>query len=177
MWNDWTIGSFRAGADVTPGPLGEAMKRFAADPRDEAAANALYENPSYVGLTRTTCVADASHRRARGQRAAAVGDCDGELPDLPRRRLRARPRGPGVSGGRGRRSAATDEGTPSDASPMREDVMAAVATAVHASYPGTPIVPQMAAYATDGSVFRGHGIATYGVSGIFLKDSEESRTA
>ena len=41
MWNDWTIGSFRAGAAVTPGPLGEAMKRFAADPRDEAAANAL----------------------------------------------------------------------------------------------------------------------------------------
>ena len=66
----------------------------------------------------------------------------------------------------------TDEGVPSDASPMRKDVMAAVATAVHASYPGTPIVPQMAAYATDGSVFRGHGIATYGVSGIFLKDSE-----
>ena len=66
----------------------------------------------------------------------------------------------------------TDEGTPSDASPMREDVMTAVATAVHASYPGTPIVPQMAAYATDGSVFRGAGIPTYGVSGIFIKDSE-----
>ena len=42
----------------------------------------------------------------------------------------------------------------------------------HASYPGTPIVPQMAAYATDGSVFRGAGIPTYGVSGVFIKDSE-----
>ena len=39
-------------------------------------------------------------------------------------------------------------------------------------HPGAPIVPQMAAYATDGSVFRGAGIPTYGVSGIFLKDSE-----
>jgi acetylornithine deacetylase/succinyl-diaminopimelate desuccinylase-like protein len=55
---------------------------------------------------------------------------------------------------------------------MREDVMAAVAHAVHASDPDTPIVPTMAAYATDGSVFRGQGIPTYGVSAIFIKDSE-----
>ena len=110
MWNDWTIGSFRAAADVTPGSLGDAMKRFAADPRDEAAANVLYENPSYVGLTRTTCIPTRLTARARGQRAAAVGDCDGELPDLPRRRFRARPRGSGVSGGRGRRSAAHRRG-------------------------------------------------------------------
>ena len=51
--------------------------------------------------------------------------------------------------------------------------MAAVAKAVHASYPGVPLVPDMATYATDGSFVRAAGIPTYGVSGIFLKESED----
>jgi acetylornithine deacetylase/succinyl-diaminopimelate desuccinylase-like protein len=51
--------------------------------------------------------------------------------------------------------------------------MAAVAKAVHASYPGVPLVPDMATYATDGSVCRAAGIPTYGVSGIFMKDSDD----
>jgi carboxypeptidase PM20D1 len=58
-------------------------------------------------------------------------------------------------------------------SPMRADVQAAVAKAVHASYPGVPIVPDMAPYATDGSIFRGAGIPTYGVSSLFIKESDE----
>jgi acetylornithine deacetylase/succinyl-diaminopimelate desuccinylase-like protein len=172
MSNEWTIGSFRSAGAVTPGALGEAMKRFAANPRDEAAANVLYENPSYVGLTRTTCVATrlaAGHAdNALPQSATATVNCrifPGTSFEAVRSTL-AGLMGDGVE------VRLTDEGTPSDASPMREDVMAAVARAVHASYPGTPIVPQMAAYATDGSVFRGQGIPTYGVSGIFLKDSE-----
>ena len=159
MWNDWTIGSFRAAADVTRGSLGDAMKRFAADPRDEAAANVLYENPSYVGLTRTTCIATrltAGHAdNALPQSATATVNCR-IFPGVgfePVRAALASVVGEGVE------VRLTDEGVPSDASPMRKDVMAAVATAVHASYPGTPIVPQMAAYATDGSVFRGRGDA------------------
>ena len=51
--------------------------------------------------------------------------------------------------------------------------MAAVTKAVHANYPGVTIVPDMAPYATDGSVFRGAGIPTYGVSSVFIKDSDE----
>jgi acetylornithine deacetylase/succinyl-diaminopimelate desuccinylase-like protein len=172
MWNDWTIGSFRAAAAARPGPLGEAMKRFAADPRDEAAANVLYENPSYVGMTRTTCIPTqlmAGHAdNALPQSATATINCR-IFPGVgfePVRAKLAELVGDGVE------VRLSDEGTPSDASPMRDDVMAAVAKAVHASYPGTPIVPQMAAYATDGSVFRGAGIPTYGVSALFLKDSE-----
>jgi acetylornithine deacetylase/succinyl-diaminopimelate desuccinylase-like protein len=172
MWNDWTIGSFRASGTVTPGALGEAMKRFAANPRDEAAANVLYENPSYVGLTRTTCIPTrltAGHAdNALPQSATATVNCR-IFPGVgfePVRATLAHVVGEGVE------VRLTDEGTPSDASPMREDLMTAVANAVHASYPGTPIVPQMAAYATDGSVFRGAGIPTYGVSGVFIKDSE-----
>jgi acetylornithine deacetylase/succinyl-diaminopimelate desuccinylase-like protein len=148
------------------------MKRFAADPRDVAAADVLYANPSYIGLTRTTCIATR----------LAAGHADNALPQTATATINCRIF-PGVgvesvrsalaeAAGEGVEVSITDEGVPSPASPMREDVMTAVARAVHASHPGVPIVPQMAPYATDGSVFRAAGIPTYGVSAIFLKDSE-----
>ncbi len=34
-------------------------------------------------------------------------------------------------------------------------------------------MPTQASYATDGAVYRNGGIATYGVGGVFIKDSEE----
>jgi acetylornithine deacetylase/succinyl-diaminopimelate desuccinylase-like protein len=66
-------------------------------------------------------------------------------------------------------------GTPivSEASPMRDDVVDAVTRAVHAVHPGVPIVPDMAAYVTDGSILRAAGIPTYGTSSIFIKDSDD----
>ena len=57
MWNDWTIGSFKAAAPATPGELGQAMAKFAANPGDPEAAAVLAMTPSMVGRTRTTCVA------------------------------------------------------------------------------------------------------------------------
>ena len=33
-------------------------------------------------------------------------------------------------------------------------------------------MPDQASYYTDGSIFRAGGIPTYGVSGLFLKDSD-----
>ena len=48
---------------------------------------------------------------------------------------------------------------------------------LHASasqwYPGVPIVPYMAPYATDGREVRSAGIPTYGVMGLFMKDSDQ----
>jgi acetylornithine deacetylase/succinyl-diaminopimelate desuccinylase-like protein len=61
----------------------------------------------------------------------------------------------------------------SNASPMRTDVMNAVAKAVQASDPGVPVVPTQASYATDGAVYRNAGIPTYGVGGVFVMNSEE----
>ena len=65
------------------------------------------------------------------------------------------------------------EALPSPASPLREDVTAAVTAAVHARYPGVPVIPYMAAYATDGREVRSAGIPTYGVMGLFMKDSDQ----
>ncbi len=61
---------------------------------------------------------------------------------------------------------------PSPASPLRDDVVEAVTAAVQARYPGTKVIPMMAPYGTDGLQTRSAGIPTYGVMGIFVKDSD-----
>jgi acetylornithine deacetylase/succinyl-diaminopimelate desuccinylase-like protein len=173
MWNDWTIGSFRESAKVTPGPLGEAMAKFAADPHDTAAADVLSASPQQVGKVRTTCVATmlkGGHAdNALPQSAVATVNCR-VFPGVPVGEVQG-----ALQRVAGDKVEVTQLGTarPSDPSPMRPDVVAAVTAAVHANYPGVPIVPEMAAYATDGSRFRAAGIPTYGVSSLFIKGSDE----
>ena len=62
---------------------------------------------------------------------------------------------------------------PSDASPLREDVMKALRRAIDLRAPGLPIVPGMSAGATDSLHFRNAGVPSYGVGGTFMspKDS------
>jgi acetylornithine deacetylase/succinyl-diaminopimelate desuccinylase-like protein len=61
----------------------------------------------------------------------------------------------------------------SPASPLRDDVMEAVTRGVEKIRPGTPVIPFMAPYGTDGKAIRQEGIPTYGVMGIFMKDSDQ----
>jgi acetylornithine deacetylase/succinyl-diaminopimelate desuccinylase-like protein len=169
MSNDWTLGNFKAAAATTPGPVGDAMRRFAANPQDEAAADVLFNNPAEVGKTRTTCVATmlkAGHAsNALPQTATAtvncrvfpghpVSDVQATLQKLAGHRAQVRLLGQTVA---------------AEASPLRKDVMAAVTKAAHATHPGVPIVPAMVPWATDGSVFRAAGIPTYGVASSFIK--------
>jgi carboxypeptidase PM20D1 len=67
---------------------------------------------------------------------------------------------------------ADDGSVDSPASPLRPDVMAAVKKAVHARYPGIPVVPAQASGATDSMHFRAVGIPSYGVSGMFVEAGE-----
>jgi acetylornithine deacetylase/succinyl-diaminopimelate desuccinylase-like protein len=60
----------------------------------------------------------------------------------------------------------------SDASPLRNDIVAAVTRVVHKFYPEATIVPQQASGATDGLVFRSVGIPTYGVDPTFIRDKD-----
>jgi acetylornithine deacetylase/succinyl-diaminopimelate desuccinylase-like protein len=171
-YNDWTLGSFKATGPVTAGPLGEAMTRFAANPKDEAAAAALAAVPTEVGKTRTTCVATmlrGGHAsNALPQTATATVSCrifpgtaveevQAKLQELVGKKVEVRSLG---------------NTPPADASPLRKDVMAALTKAAHARYPGIPVVPGMVPWATDGAVFRSNGIPTYGVSGSMLKASD-----
>jgi acetylornithine deacetylase/succinyl-diaminopimelate desuccinylase-like protein len=172
MWNDTTVASFRDSGRTTPGELGEAMKAFAADPRNEAAAAVLAANPATVGQTRTTCVAtmlEGGHApNALPQSATATVNCrifpgvkveevQAALARVVGEDVEVRLRLPAMS---------------SDASPLRQDVIDAVTRAVHRFYPGVPITPQQSSGATDGLIFRAAGIPTYGVDPIFIKDRD-----
>ena len=173
QWNDWTLGDFKAAGALTPGPLGEAMTRFAANPKDEEAAAEISKNPAFVGRLRTTCVATrlaGGHaNNALPQSAVATVNCR-IFPGTSAEDVR------GVlqqAVGSDVEVRQAEEAIVSDASPMRPDVVAAVTRAVEAADPGARVVPTQAAYATDGAVYRSAGIPTYGCGGVFIMDSEE----
>jgi len=173
MSNDITIGSFRAAGKTTPGELGAAMSKFAANPQDAEAAAVISKNPAVVGQLRTTCVAtrlEGGHaNNALPQSASAnvncrifpgvkVADVGAKLQEIVGSGVEVKELGKAMS---------------SDASPLRADVVAAVTRAVQKLHPGVPVVPDQASGATDGLVFRAAGIPTYGVNGLFMRPKDE----
>ena len=52
------------------------------------------------------------------------------------------------------------------------DLVAAVTKAIHLGYPGVPVFPTMSAGASDSMWFRNEHIPSYGVSPLFMKDSD-----
>jgi acetylornithine deacetylase/succinyl-diaminopimelate desuccinylase-like protein len=174
MVNEATRLFLKGAAEVTAGEVGHAMALLADNPDDSQAANVLWHQPELVGITRTTCVATM----LRG------GHAENALPQSVTATVNCRIF-PGVEVSEVQstleRVAATpslairvlDEPKASPASPIRDDVMDAVTKAVHARYPGTPVLPYMAPYGTDGKEVRAGGIPTYGVMGVFIKDSDQ----
>lgn len=172
MWNEWTLGDFKAASQVSKGPIGKAMARFAAEPGNASAVAEIAKNPAFVGRIRTTCVATmltGGHaENALPQSATATINCR-IFPGMSAADVQKT-----LQGLVGRHVEVKQgyDALVSNASPMRDDVMRAVANAVAASDPGAPVAPTQAAYATDGAVFRNAGIPTYGVGGVFIMDSE-----
>jgi acetylornithine deacetylase/succinyl-diaminopimelate desuccinylase-like protein len=171
--NEATRRYFEAAARATRGPVGAAMARFAADPTDSAAAEVLWHEPEQVGITRTTCVATmlrAGHaENALPQSATATVNCrifPGETVAEVQETLREVAE-PGVE------IRVLGDPVPSPASALRDDVMDAVSRGLARIRPGTPIIPYMAPYGTDGKEVRRAGIPTYGVMGLFIKDSDQ----
>jgi acetylornithine deacetylase/succinyl-diaminopimelate desuccinylase-like protein len=173
MWNDTTLASLRMAGRQTPGELGAAMTRFAANPMDAAAAEIISKEPSYNGVIRTTCVATmlaGGHaQNALPQSATANVNCR-VFPGVKIEDVRL-----GLQQVVGESIAVTHDGEPlsSDASPLRPDVVDAVTRAVRAIHPAAPVVPSQTSGATDGLVFRAAGIPTYGVDGNFTKSSDD----
>jgi len=172
--NAITRSELAAAGKVTPGPLGGAMRAFAANPADAAAAARLSAVPAYVGLVRTTCVAtmvNAGHAaNALPQSATANVNCrifPGTSPEQVRARLQ-------TIVGRGVTVAKTGAGgEESPVSPPRPDIEAAIARAVHAYAPGVPVAYAQPAGASDAAWFRRAGIPSYGSSGMFLRDEDD----
>jgi carboxypeptidase PM20D1 len=171
--NDATRAYFQASAPIVGGEVGQAMARLAADPTDEEAADVLWREPAEVGVTRTTCIATmlrGGHaENALPQSATATVNCrifpgvsveevGGVIQEVVGNpALKIRTLGRPVAG---------------PASPVRQDVLEAVAAGVARIRPGTPVVPYQAPYGTDGVHYRRAGIPTYGIMGLFMKDSD-----
>ena len=173
MANDLTRAYLGAVGQAQTGEVGDALRRFAADPTDAAAAETLSKAPEFVGTTRTTCVATmlaAGHaENALPQSAKAAVNCR-IFPGVPvetvRDALAAAIADPEV------KITALDKPQASPVSEMRPDVMQAITSAVHEKYPGVPVVPYLESGGTDGKVYRTAGIPTFASSGLFSKPSE-----
>ncbi|MFM8939005.1 MAG: M20/M25/M40 family metallo-hydrolase [Phenylobacterium sp.] len=172
--NEITRAALAASGRSMEGPLGEALRRFAADPSDIAAAERLSSEPTWAPYLRTTCVAtriSGGHApNALPQRAEATVNCrifPGASSEAVRQTLVEVLSDPAISVTR------DDDGSiDSPPSPLRPDVVRAVTRAVHAVHPGLEIVPVQSSGATDSMHFRAAGVPSYGVSGLFTRPSE-----
>jgi len=172
MATDLTRAYLGAVGQAQTGVVGDALRKFAADPGDAAAAEVLSKSPEVVGTTRTTCIAtmlDAGHaENALPQTAKATVNCR-IFPGVPvetvREALAVAIADPDV------RITTLDDPQASPVSEMRPDVMQAIARAVHGRYPGLPIAPYLESGGTDGRVYRTAAIPTFASSGLFSKPS------
>jgi carboxypeptidase PM20D1 len=172
--NDITRGYFEKSAAVTAAPLGDAMHRFAANPHDEEALAVLGQYPEHYSVTRTTCVAtmlSAGHaENALPQSATATVNCR-IFPGVAVEDVRAKLFEVGAIDTL--EIKIMGEPASSPASPINEEVNAAVTNAVHKQHPDIPIIPYMSPYGTDGKIMRRAGMPTYGVMGLFFRPEDE----
>jgi acetylornithine deacetylase/succinyl-diaminopimelate desuccinylase-like protein len=153
--------------------LGEAMRRFAANPADEAAIATLRANPGTIGQIATTCVptmVTGGHApNALPQRVSLTVNCrifPGSTIAQVQAELARIAEDPGISFSTGVDWPVTP------ASPLRPDVTAAVQAALAARDPALKATPGMDAGATDSVFWRALGIPSYGVSGLFMRPED-----
>lgn len=176
QWNDITLESFRMTAPQESGEVADAMRRFAANPKEKRAVKLLRSRPEYVGQLGTTCVAtmiEGGHAyNALPQRAAAVVNCR-IFPDVSVESVR-RTLAEVIGNPEASVALIVESSTPeSPASPLRDDITAAVRKALDRRYPGLPIIPYMSAGASDSLYFRARGVDSYGASGLFMRAEDE----
>jgi acetylornithine deacetylase/succinyl-diaminopimelate desuccinylase-like protein len=173
MTNAITRSYFAELGKAMPGELGEAARRFAADPSDAAAIAAIRRDPGLGAVLSTTCVAtmaEAGHaENALPQRASATVNCrifPGVEVEAVRRKLVEIAADPKLT------VETQGDPQPSPISEARPDVMAAITRSVRRRYPGIQVTPYQESGGTDGKIYRAAGIPTYATSGIFMKDSD-----
>ena len=168
--SETTRAYFTAKAKMTKGPLGDAMRRWLANPNDGEAADYIEASESEVGLTRTRCVPTrlfGGHAdNALPQLATAMINCrifPGEDPNAVKAELERVVNDPTVVVTR------NDAYVASLASPLRPDVVGAFTHAVQALHPGMPVFPEMSTGASDARPFRVAGIPVYGANGAWIE--------
>jgi acetylornithine deacetylase/succinyl-diaminopimelate desuccinylase-like protein len=164
--NEVTRAYFARMASIEDGQTAADMKAVTSG--DAAAAARLSETPAYNAQLRTTCVAtrlEGGHAdNALPQMAKATINCrilPGESADAVRDTLVKVLNDPEIA------ITWIDKAKPSVPSPLTPAVMKPIADVTNEFWPGTPVLPLMAAGASDGLYLRNAGIPTYGVSGLF----------
>ncbi len=162
---------FRQMAKVEDGALKDDLVKIA-DGSSDAARDAMQRvasvSPRWNSMLRTTCVATelaGGHAlNALPQLATANVNCrifPGESVESVQRALRL-----AIGDDQVAIHVQGDVGV-GPASPMRQDVLKAVARISDTMWPGVLTIPVMSTGATDGRYLRVAGIPTYGVSGFF----------
>lgn len=173
--SDLTRTFFVEAAKQQTGALADAMRAFAANPKDEKAIAVLAANPAYVGQIGTTCVPtmlSGGHAlNALPQKATANINCrifPGVKPADVMAELQRVAKEPAVTF-----RDVTEGSVANDASPMRKDFVAAVTKAMAKTRPGVPVFPSMSPGASDSMWFRYHNVPSYGASPTFIKESDD----
>ncbi|MEP6883589.1 MAG: M20/M25/M40 family metallo-hydrolase [Gammaproteobacteria bacterium] len=172
--NDITRGYFTEAARHEEPRTAAAMRDFVADPGDARAVAVLRANPSLVGRIGTTCVTtmiNGGHaQNALPQRATANINCrifPGHPPAEIMAELQRVAADPVIHF-----KDVSQGSVMTDASPIRQDLLAAVTKAIRIDYPGVPVFPSMSAGASDSMWFRHEGVPSYGVSPLFIKTTD-----
>ena len=158
--------------------LGQAIRRWLANPNDGAAADEIEANPLEVGLTRTRCVAtmlQAGHAdNALPQTAQATVNCR-IMPGVQPKEVQAE-----LQKLAGPKVAVTPDpnyiGQPTPVSPLRPDVLKAVTASIQRFHgPQMHVFPLMSTGASDGSFFRAKGIPVYDIDGSWGISPDDER--
>ncbi len=161
--------SFERQAEINSGQRAADFRALLQDPIPQDALDRLSGEAAINAQLRTTAVAtllDGGHApNALPQTAAAninVRMLPGSDPEDVLRTLIAVVDNPELEvvyrGG----------GSITEASPLSEEILAAVETVTESMWPGITVMPTMSTGATDGARMRRAGIPTYGVSGLFV---------
>ena len=172
--SELTRAYFTAAARYERPEIAAAMRAFAADPADEQAIAVLRANPSTIGKIGTTCVAtmiNGGHAfNALPQRATANINCR-IFPGHPRAQIMEELQGAAADPAVQFKDI-TQGSVATDASPIRPEVVDAITRAIRVGYAAVPVFPTMSAGASDSMWFRNEHIPSYGVSPLFIKDSD-----
>jgi carboxypeptidase PM20D1 len=173
--NDIQREYFTKAAPIYGGETGAAMAAFAKNPADAKAIAVLSDNPAMVGKIGTTCVVtmiNGGHGlNALPQRAQANVNCR-IYPGHSRAAIMAElahvAADPKITF-----EDVTAGSVATPPSPLRPDLVGAITRALGKVYPHVPIFPSQASGASDSMWFRHMGVPSYGVSPMFIKDSED----
>jgi acetylornithine deacetylase/succinyl-diaminopimelate desuccinylase-like protein len=165
--NETTRAYFAQTAELESSQVAADIRSVISGTPDMAALARLSANPGYNAQLRTTCVAtmlQGGHAfNALPQLARATINCrimPGEPVDEVKATLERVLADPQIS------VRQIHQPLLSAPSPLNEEIMGAITKVAAEFWPGTSVVPVMAAPASDGSYLRNAGIPTYGHSGL-----------